>query len=39
MLLEQDNVALNTVMQRANRICYVKQQSQYCHMGVAGGEQ
>lgn len=38
MLLEQDNAALNMVLETANRICYVKRWSQYCHTGVAGGE-
>lgn len=38
MLLEQDNAALNTALEPASRICYVKRWSQYCHTGVAGGE-
>lgn len=38
MLLEQDNAALNTALEPASRICYVKRWSQYCHTGVAGSE-
>lgn len=36
MLLKQDNAVLNTAIQGANRICYVKQQSQYHHTGAGG---